>query len=182
MESMKEKLSAMLDGELSSEEMARLLAAIKSDPELQAMWQRYHIAGAALRGDIASSFAVSNTEQLLARLEQEPVTLSPGRWHSWMKVAGGLAIAASVTAVAIFGINTATPPLTGTELLAGKSIEQGDYIRAGNTHWQAKSPRLEHELNLYLVEHNQYSPVGTIRGMMDFGRVAGYDNAEQGDQ
>ncbi|MBE9516613.1 MAG: sigma-E factor negative regulatory protein [Proteobacteria bacterium] len=183
MESMKEKMSAMLDGELGSDETIELLAAIKRDPELQAMWKRYHIAGAALRGDIDNGFSMDSTDQLLARLDQEPVVLSPGRWRNWAKVAGGLAIAASVTAVAIFGLNATDLPLTtGTDLLAGKAIEQGDYIRAGDTHWKNRSPRLEQELNFYLVEHNQYSPVGNIRGMMDYGRVAGYDNVENLEQ
>lgn len=179
MESMKEKISAMLDGELPEHEITEVLDAIKHDPELQAMWQRYHVAGAALRGDLGAGYDGDSTQALLSRIEQEPVVLAPGRWRKWAQAVGGFAIAASVAAVAV--ISTSEPPTTGTDLLAGKSIQQGDYIRAGDTHWKGKSPTLERELNFYLVEHNQYSSVGNIRGMMDYGRVAGYDNAEQDD-
>lgn len=181
MESMREKLSAMLDGELPEAEMAEVIAAVNRDPELQAMWQRYHIAGAALRGDLDTAFDQDSTQVLLSRLEQEPVVLSPLRWRTWAQAVGGFAIAATVAAVAVISLDSAESPTSGNELLAGKAIEQADYIRAGDTHWKGKSPtpHLEHELNYYLVEHNQYSSAGNIRGMMDYGRVAGYDNVEQ---
>ncbi len=83
--------------------------------------------------------------------------------------------------MAVISLKTSEPPADGNDLLAGKPIAQGDYIRAGDTHWTGKTPTpgLERELNFYLVEHNQYSSVGNIRGMMDYGRVAGYDNVEQ---
>ncbi|MBS0289882.1 MAG: sigma-E factor negative regulatory protein [Proteobacteria bacterium] len=40
---LKNKLSALMDGELDKNEQSTLLAELKTNPQLQETWQRYHL-------------------------------------------------------------------------------------------------------------------------------------------
>ena len=51
-----ESLSALMDGEASDLEMRRLLKS--EGAELNARWQRYHIASAALKGELKADGSV----------------------------------------------------------------------------------------------------------------------------
>lgn len=181
----KEKMSAMLDGELAPDQVDSLIRQINNNPELQRTWERYHVASAAMHGE-QGQYRPDLSQRIIEQLKLEPVMLVPEATvqpvRRWTQALAGLAIAASVAAVAVFGLPSLFHEPTGNELLAGKSIEQGDYIRAGNTHWKNDSPALEQELNLYLVEHNAYSPVSNLKGIMGYGAVAGYDNASKQDK
>ena len=96
-----------------------------------------------------------------------------------MRWAGGMAIAASVAAVAIVGVRLVSPleQNTASQLAANtvSTVKESDFIRVGQTHWNTERPELERTLNIYLVEHNEFSPTSSIKGMMVYGRIAGYD-------
>jgi len=185
MKDAKERMSAMLDGELAPGQVDSLIRQINSDPELQKVWERYHVASAAMHGE-QGRHRSGLSQRIIEQLRQQPVMLAPEPGvqpvRRWTQALAGLAIAASVAAVALFGLPSLLHEPTGNDLLAGKPIQDGDYIRAGNTYWKNNTPALEQELNLYLVEHNAYSPVSNLKGIMGYGAVAGYDNASKQDK
>src|SRR5262249_39726850 len=95
---MKEKLSALIDGELESDAHAHL-GKVRTDPELRAAWDVYHLIGDCLRGHAGTDIA----PRVIARLRDEPTVLAPPRERSSARRIGwyGMYAAASMAAVAV---------------------------------------------------------------------------------
>jgi len=109
-----EQLSALVDGELAGDEVARACAAWRGDAALRGTWHAYHLIGDVLRSDDLAS-APSRDErflrQLRGRLAQEPTVLAPRaaavvpavrlrrRWRAGAAVAAGFVLVAGVLVV-----------------------------------------------------------------------------------
>ncbi|WP_169741218.1 sigma-E factor negative regulatory protein [Andreprevotia chitinilytica] len=72
---MKEKLSALVDGELPHAECDQLLAALAVDPALKKDWQHWHMVGDALNEHplLSPDFM----ERFSVRLAAEPIVIAP---------------------------------------------------------------------------------------------------------
>jgi len=181
---MKEKLSAFLDGELGDTEARELLFQLDSDKELRAVWDRYHLAGSALRGEFAQFYGSSLAASISNELKNEPQILVPGnRWrHSgtkFFKMAGSLAIAASVATIAIISMQVDTRESAGTQNIAKLTpITSSDFIRTRGTRWSKGTSTTEKALNMYLVEHGEFNPSSNFKGMMSYGHIVSYDMTE----
>jgi len=97
---MKERLSAMMDDALADHECDHCVKQLKSDPDLRATWDLYHLIGDSLRGHLAPDVA----DRVRARLAAEPTVLAPrtrrpARRATWY----ALSAAATVAAVALVG-------------------------------------------------------------------------------
>lgn len=66
----KEKLSALMDGEMLDSE---LLSSLGKDRALQQKWQSYHLIRDTLRGDIGQVMHLDIADRVAAALEKEPV-------------------------------------------------------------------------------------------------------------
>lgn len=80
MESRRDCLSAMLDGELDDErEIALVLTAWRQDADARRSWQAYHVIGDVLRSEELAGQGREGlfVERLRERLAQEPVVLAP---------------------------------------------------------------------------------------------------------
>ncbi len=124
-----ETLSALLDSESHLDD--GLLAKLKEDGDLAERWQRYSLIGDAIRGDLPKQLDLDISDRVAQALASEPVLLAPqagsqahqaeapqakeagevidaskrfGWLGSWGRSAAQFAVAASVTAVAIFGV------------------------------------------------------------------------------
>ena len=76
-----EQLSALADGELGVNDVARACANWRAGSSAQATWHAYHLIGDVLRSDdLASSPRTDRAmlEKLRERLAGEPVVLAPG--------------------------------------------------------------------------------------------------------
>jgi sigma-E factor negative regulatory protein RseA len=97
-----EQLSALMDGELPSDELRFLLRRIDNDAGLAQRWSRYQIVSAVLKRQYASPLPGERfTVGVMARLDRDaaPARLPlTGRLMRW---AGGGAIAASVAVFAL---------------------------------------------------------------------------------
>lgn len=96
-----EQISALIDGELESEEAGRQLNRVKQDPGLQDTWDTYHMIGDALRGSGVLSPGFEG--RVMERLAAEPTVLAPQRRtvrRLPASVSYALSAAASLSAVA----------------------------------------------------------------------------------
>lgn len=176
---LKAKLSAFVDDELDAPEERRVLAALEKDAGLRRAWERYHLMRSALRQDLGVLVSPEVAERVAARIQAEPVAkVIPLRRQKIMRLAGTLAIAASVAAVAITGLQWLNQPASAplAQLAAGQPASDS-IIRAGSTRWNMKEPEAESALNAFLVEHNEFASSSGIGGMMPYVRVVGYDNS-----
>jgi sigma-E factor negative regulatory protein RseA len=154
---MKEKLSALIDGELGSE-MYSHLGRLRTDPELRTAWDMYHLIGDCLRGHSTAEIA----PRVIARLRDEPTVLAPQRERSSARRIGwyGMYAAASMAAVAVVAW-TAFP-----------SWHEGSQL-AGNTVATTENPALvlpASEVEAYLLAHQPYSHASAMQGIAPYVR------------
>ncbi|MBJ7515386.1 MAG: sigma-E factor negative regulatory protein, partial [Stenotrophomonas sp.] len=101
----RQQLSALVDGELASDEARFLLRRLQHDPELQACQERWALLGDVMRGKAVAPAPLDFAARVSAALAQEPVPRTEPRRElrsGWRRWSGGAALAASVAAVAFF--------------------------------------------------------------------------------
>ena len=170
---MKEKLSALVDNELDELETRRLLTALAADDTLRATWGRYHLIGATLRRESITPVEIAT--RVAVRLGESAVA------RPFARVAGQLALAASVAAVALVGAQWwlgSQPSPTAT--VAQNTAQPVEYLRASGTRWSTNQPGAENTLNAFLVEHNEFAPTSGVGGMFPYVRVVSYDSRDGG--
>lgn len=174
-ESDEELLSALMDGELSAGEQARVLVRLQADPALRRRWARFHAVRAALTTG-AAPMSLDFAERVGRARLREPIAPPPGReragLRSWLRPAAGLAIAASVALVAFGSLtllresgpdapvtvaeNDATQGLSGSDT----SVSAGVSPVAINTDVELsedEQARLYQQMLLYLGSHSVFS-------------------------
>ncbi|OYD54240.1 anti-sigma 24 factor [Thauera propionica] len=107
---MKDKLSALIDGDLDEQAMRPIFEGLRRDEALRRDWDAYCLIGDVIRGERTGS--VSFVDRVMSGLEDEPTVFAPvalassaarsGLWHKLMP------IAASVMGVAAVGLVAAT--------------------------------------------------------------------------
>jgi sigma-E factor negative regulatory protein RseA len=93
-DTVKEQLSALLDGELPDNETELLLKRMARDPEHGRTLSRYSLIGAALRTDGQIPAARQVAARVSAALAREPALRSAGGLARWVRPAAGLSVAA----------------------------------------------------------------------------------------
>lgn len=105
----RERLSALLDGELERDELRFLIRRLEHDGASAECWSRYCIARQVLRRGPIAILSDDFRKATMARIAGEPVPA--GGHRPWLRWASGAAIAASVALVALgIGNPSATRP------------------------------------------------------------------------
>lgn len=176
---MNEKISALLDAELERHEWDGTLGRLASDMELRKAWDRYHLMGAALRSELQVVVDSALADRIARRIETETVVRVPrGRvlFLSAARYGAGLALAASVAAVSVYGIRfvwPAAPHAAQPEQLAAATPRP--QVRDAARSDTAARSEWEKSLNPLLVQHSAYSPTSGM-GVMPYARIAGPDD------
>ncbi len=99
-----ENLSALVDGELSDDQVRFMLRRADAHRRLCAAWDRYHIIGSAVRGELTVMAGEGFVDGVMDRITRERDTVAtPSRPHAhrWLRWSGGGAIAAAVAVAAL---------------------------------------------------------------------------------
>ena len=173
-----EKLSAFMDGELDD---SGFVDSIKNDSESLTKWRSYHVIRSGLRKEASVMPEFDITAQVAAALDQEPTVLAPkSKWKSlpvvnkvvpFLRQSGQLAVAASVAAAVILGVQQVnqqpaaeepfttfqTPVIPGMPQtgMAPVSLEQSNIVpnnRAGDSDALLQKRR---QINALLADHEQ---------------------------
>lgn len=100
-----EAVSALADGEFLQADAPALAAAVSEDPQARQRFARYHLIGDALRGNLPARLDPAFAERLRLAVADEPAVLAPRRrLQGLLKPAAGFALAASVAAMAVIGV------------------------------------------------------------------------------
>ena len=195
-----EQISAFVDGELQGLARARVVDALYGSSELRRAWARFHLIGDAARkiGPVpgAGSIAGKVSEALSG---EQIVAFKLPRRRPGIAPLSGLALAASVSAIAILGIRSlddgGAQSLRGAgavrpEIAASSSVSttpdpaesytaataaQRAHPEANSLQWSDVAPVAEARLNAYLVNHNEYASNG-VRGVLPYVRIVGYQS------
>jgi negative regulator of sigma E activity len=129
-----EHLSALLDDEAGSFEQRRVLDELKVDDKLCEKLSHYALIGEAMRSEssqmtVSSKFlsgihAQINDEPEYHQIQIEDKQVAKTR-NSWLKPVGGFAMAASVAAIAVLGIQNyqkSSPLLNQSSTIAQNNI------------------------------------------------------------
>ena len=163
---MKEKLSALMDGELGTEVHAHL-GKLRTDAELRVAWDVYHLIGDCLRGHAGADIA----PRVIARLRDEPTVLAPQRERSAARRIGwyGMYAAASMAAVAVVAWTAFPSWHEGTQVADSATSTVAatqDVVPADNLVVTLPASEVE----AYLFAHQPYSHVSAMQGVAPFVR------------
>jgi sigma-E factor negative regulatory protein RseA len=173
---MKEQLSAFLDNELSEFEERRLLGEIDRDPALRETWERYHLIRAAMRDELDLAADPATARRVTNGIEKDRLEKQRMHWlRPTAKMAGTLAIAASVAALTIVGLYTLNRQdgVPAQVAATGKPANNGP--STANARWNTGKPEVDRTLNSYLVEHNEFASTTGVGGVLPYVRVVGYE-------
>lgn len=132
---MKEKLSALMDGELGAQEMDDVLKHLREERALLHDWAAWQAGSNVMKGEFAPDAAF--LQRFSQRLEAEPVVLAPQvlgqRPSRWRRLALPLGVAASVVFVSVAMWRYYAPPAEGmlpSQSLAERDNALHDYLAA----------------------------------------------------
>jgi sigma-E factor negative regulatory protein RseA len=171
---MNEKLSALMDDELTEFETRRVIDEVARNPGHRATWDRYHLVRATLRNELDIIAAPDLAERVASRLADTPVPA-----HRSLRATGTLAVAASVAAVAIIGLQWLyRPDSSPSTPVAKQSAPAATQVASTQgASEKARQAETERTLNAYLVEHNEFATAG-MSGMLPYVRVVGHDTSK----
>ena len=162
---MKDKLSALMDGELDDKAAAEVIQALGSDREAVRAWRTYQLISDAMRQSRVLSEGF--TARVAERLATEPTVLAPrsrvpgfqGESREWF----ALSAAASVAAVSLVGW-MAFAPQTPIAPVAQAPVAQ---VPDG----KPTMVPLPTAANDYLLAHQGFSPRVSLQGMAPYVRT-----------
>jgi sigma-E factor negative regulatory protein RseA len=166
-EVIKEQLSAWTDGELPAAEERLLHERLLRDADLKATAARYQLLRDVLRAQaparIRKDFA-AQVAHAVAGLEPAGRARRPSL--RWVRPLAGVAIAASVAMVAVYGLVLMQPAGPAEQALA--AARQPLPERSG---WEAAQPAVASRLDAYLVQHSSVAGGGALQGALPYSRV-----------
>ncbi len=195
-----EEFSALVDGELGSDGVARACAIWRRDARSRQTWHAYHLIGDVLRSDDLATRPDRDADflnRLRERLADEPVVLAPaalpvaasapamaGRralrhWRAGAAVAAGFVAVAGVLVV----MRSPTPPpaaelarapvsAPAVPVAADGGVEQAAYVTDGRVMRDAR-------LDRYLAAHQQFAGTSALGVPSAFLRSATTDASKR---
>jgi len=187
-EELDSQLSAMFDDELPAVECELLARRLSRDEELRARWSRYAAIGATIRAEGGVRLNAELARRVSAAISTEPAVVaepvlapprSPSRFRSriWAPV-GGVAVAASVAAVAILWVRFESPQdgqvgarVPGTLNGVGQTADNVVVPSASDSYVVPKAiPRRSivpsTQLANYVVAHSEFSSPVNRRNLL----------------
>lgn len=185
-----ETISRLMDGDVQQDS---LFGDVSKDQEAVETWQRYHLIRDSLQNNLSENIDLDLHKRVMADLENEPVVLAPKRKKAsqYTKPLAGFAIAASVMAAVLIGVQTGNVEQQGSpELVASTQtpitpnnqfnqpiINQDSIRTVSNSANVARSANSisEATLNRYLINYNELRANRGVQGMVPYVRIVGYE-------
>lgn len=168
----REQISALADGEVTGPEFGRVVDGLRNAEQLQA-WERYHLIRDTLRGQLPESLPAGFADRVKERIAAEPphhVRVAPVlRFpRDYWRQAAGMALAASVTAATILGIQA-----WNTSVVEEPSASVPKLAQAGPPSTPEPATP-DPKLTGYMVRHNEYSAPTGMPGVLPYARVVSH--------
>jgi len=158
---MKDKISALMDGELDDQTAARMLEVVASDREARDAWSTYHLISDALGKSRMLSEGFG--ERVAAALAAEPTVLAPRRLGAAREPRRWVALAAGVAAVSLVGWLGFAPQLATQVAKAPAPVVSKDAKPA--------MVALPSGTSDYLLAHQGFSPRMSLVGIAPYVRT-----------
>ena len=185
----KEQLSALIDGALSDDEVRRLQPSVEAAKFSTA--SRYQMIAESMRGTDTDASMIDISDQVRVAILQEAAldvktssvaSSASTAWpaFSWLRSAGGIAVAASVAVVLVLVVTiTGVQSPTSGPVVASEDANQSGQVLAT---LPAMSQRVvvpvndvRPNLNSYLNAHSEFAAQDTAQGRMPYARAVTYE-------
>lgn len=161
---MKDRISALMDGELAEGEVDAPLGALRQGGDALETWRCYHLISDSLKQNsmLSSGFSA----RLAERLAKEPTVLAPAaiapraKSRTWIP----LSAAASIAAVAVVGSMAPQFFDSQVQTVAGRAPERSKPA-------VVTVVPMPGAVNDYLLAHQNYSPRSTLQGVAPYVRT-----------
>ncbi len=185
-----ERISAIMDGEIQPRDGAGHIRSIAADDDLKQTWHRYHLIRDVLQGHLRQDVDANLAGRVSDALENEPAILVPAATshRRYLKPVAGLAIAASVTAAVLLGVQVANRqavPDESTPAFASNATSQVPrpvrFVSSNGNTSQVVGPAdstnfsVESPMNRYLVNYNEHRVNSGMRAMLPYVRIVGHE-------
>ncbi|MFV2061444.1 MAG: sigma-E factor negative regulatory protein [Gammaproteobacteria bacterium] len=178
-----EQLSGLMDGEESD---INLILKNMTDDDVRGRWKRYHLIRDVMRNQVSKIDKHDVSFQIHEAILNEPtvVALAPSRSkqkilanNNFLKQLGSMAIAATVTAVAILVVqqNPAINKNEATIIAANPVVIENKSIQTVSTRNIELNKAVAAKLNGYLVNHNEYAASSGMQGAIPYTRVVNFN-------
>ena len=173
---MKEKLSALVDGELSDAEVRTHVTLLRTDAELRRAWDAYHLIGDTLRGhhgpDLCGRVeALLRNEPTVLAPQREPATVARVAWYA-MSAAAGVAAVVLVAWTALPTLRTDQPVAMAPTATITADTGRGDVTAVPASATNPREPVLTaEEAENYLFAHQPYSHSSAMQGVAPYVRT-----------
>ncbi|HEX5337251.1 MAG TPA: sigma-E factor negative regulatory protein [Gallionella sp.] len=164
---MKNKISALMDGELFEDDAEMLLGQIKREPGLHKEWATYHLIGDVLRQPEYIHRDIS--ARVRERMQNEPVVLAP-RSQMFKQKARVFALSAAASLLAV-GVVAWMSLQIGPDTAPQLAMQQ--------TPLRPASLQINPKSNDYLMAHQEFSPSTDMNGGASYIRTVSYSPEEK---
>ncbi len=181
MNNIDEQLSALMDGEESN---INLILENMKDNDVRSRWKRYHLIRDVMRNQVSKIDKHDISLKIHNAILNEPTVIAPAQIkqkqaknNTIFKQLGSMAIAATVTAVAILVVQQ-NPELTNKEsnvLAVSPVVTQNKIIQTASTRNIELNKAVAAKLNGYLVNHNEYAASSGMQGAIPYTRVVNFN-------
>jgi sigma-E factor negative regulatory protein RseA len=182
-EQQRQQVSALVDGEIDTALVHTTLAAVETSGALKAIWERYHLIGAAMRSEPLRKEYCRIAALVSERVAVEPVLLrkAPARRGRASRLGPlvSVALAAIVAFFAVFAVPQLFNPSPGLADHPNSQVALSppkQFLLSSPTHrWHVDKPALERKLDRFLVNHQEQSPASEMKGFLPYATVVGYE-------
>ncbi len=191
-EQLRESLSALMDDEANELEVQRLLGQLGEDEALRQTWVRYNLARSVISGQPVGRLNLDISQQVSAAIAAD-VRPAVGVWQRLSRPVASLAVAASVTAVVVFGGQQlyqagdpgagAAAPVAATGVSAVGFVNTLGAVPLRASYGNQTMPELQpaahtayrelarQRMYLYMQEHAEHAALNSPQGLIPFARV-----------
>ncbi len=146
---MKEQISMLVDGEISSRDAMQLISQLCIDEELGRKWELYHLIGDSLRQHL--SYPCNLSKKIEKQLMLEPAIVAPRK----LRLRQPLLYLSAAASVAIF--------VAGTWVVLGGSPSPGQ-TRLSSEALPSAAANPKADISPYLLAHEEFTPASEIQG------------------
>jgi len=165
---MRDKISALMDGELDDQSAGELIRALARDAAAAEAWRTYHLISDAMRDSRLLSGGF--TARVASRLAEEPTVLAPARTLAEKRKWFALSAAASAAAVALVGWVAIAPEQRVVPVQAPVAQVKPEA--------KPVIVPLPSAANDYLLAHQGFSPRASLQGMAPYVRAVSEQSEE----
>ena len=186
----RERLSCFVDGEITESER-HIADHLLKDQELLDTWSRYHLLSDCLNQQLPRYMGRHLSADVAQLIQSEPAILAPTKLApAFMKPVAGFALAASVTAMAILGIQqqrladqlvvAQQQPIQGVQntAVSGAPPIPIRQISSQTSTYGDGSADKSRQLNRYLVNYNENRADLGMQGIIPYVRMVAHGNHE----